>query len=217
MVSWRPPRARRYAEPNRPLAPPPTKMASYSRSSSSGVATFHRPSVFSSRVGDDVVDQQSPLAHGKRSTGRSPVPAGERAQGADAGAKRREPVARISYIDHRGTSVPGARQHRVAGTMPLSPLVQHRQWRMGGAGHLRTKNRPGITPPDQGCAVADGTGRGGQDSSRSACSVPQARVASCRLKCTSGSLSSSPVRSRIRCSRYFSVLLCTESSAAVAS
>ena len=46
-MSWRPPRARRYAEPNRPLAPPPTKMASYSRSSSSGVATFHRPSVFS--------------------------------------------------------------------------------------------------------------------------------------------------------------------------
>ncbi len=169
------------------------------------------------RVRDDVVDQQGPLAHGKRSTGRSPVPAGQRAQGADAGTKRREPVIRISYIDHRRTSAPMV----FASTVWPAPCclpVQDRQWCMGGAGHLRTKNSPGIAPPDQWPAGRPtGNGRGAQDSSRSACSVPQARVASCRLKWTSGSLSSSPVRSRIRCSRYFSVLLCTESSAAVAS
>jgi AcrR family transcriptional regulator len=28
-------------------------------------------------------------------------------------------------------------------------LFQHRQWHAGRSGHLRTKNRPGITPPDQ--------------------------------------------------------------------
>ncbi len=83
MVSWRPPRAFRKAEPNRPPAPPPTKIASYSRSSSSGPATFHRPSVFVRRVVHDVVDQQGPLAHGQRRAVRAAVTVAERAEGRD--------------------------------------------------------------------------------------------------------------------------------------
>ena len=52
---------------------------------------------------------------------------------------------------------------------------------------------------------------------RMARSVTQARVASCRLKCVSGSARSYPVSSRIRCSRYFSVLRCTDRAREVTS
>jgi signal transduction histidine kinase len=51
---------------------------------------------------------------------------------------------------------------------------------------------------------------------RSARKVAQARVASCRLKRLSGSFTSWPDSSRMRCSRYFSVLRCTTSAWAVA-
>ena len=52
---------------------------------------------------------------------------------------------------------------------------------------------------------------------RSADSVAHARVASCRLKRASDSVRSCPEISRMRCSRYFSVLRCTASAVAVAS
>ena len=254
MVSWRPPRALRKAEPNRPLAPPPTKIASY-RPSSSGLATFHRPSVLSAgwSTMSSISSAHSPTVSGApsaprgrprpgrpRSTGprccppggrrcrRSAAPTRPRSAGRRPRRGHRRPSGPSAWIRARSdlNPSPGFRTSIIADpSLPVACRpVQHRQRRRAGGRSPGDEERAGRRPARSGgCAgrAARGPGRSSspasQRSSRRACRVPQARVASCRLKWTSGSFSSRPVSSRIRCSRYFSVLLCTDSSAAVAS
>ena len=161
------------------------------------------------RVRDDVVDQQRPLAHGQRSAIGPRSPFGQRPE-----RRMRARSAVNPSPGFRTSIIAGPPRHRVRAARARSTAADRLC-----AGQVTAGRRTARASPRHISGRAEGPGRrlSGQASSRKACSVPQARVASCRLKCTSGSLSSSPVRSRIRCSRYFSVLLCTDSSAAVAS
>src|SRR5215813_11987751 len=139
MVSWRPPRARRNAEPNRPAAPPPTKMASYSRPSSSGVATFHRLSVLSCGCAtmSSMSSAHSPTVSGAPSRPRSLAAGGPRVLTRARSALNPSPGFRTSII--ACPSSPG-----VAGVFSITSGTRPR------AGHARTKYRPDITPADQG-------------------------------------------------------------------
>ena len=136
MVSWRPPRARRNAEPNRPAAPPPTKIASYSRSSSSGPATFHRPSVLSCgwSTMSSISSAHSPTVSGAPGAPRSPSGSGPSVPIRLRSAANPSPGFRTSIIaDPSGAC--------------LSCLpVQHGQRAVGGGGHRGTNNRVAVTP-----------------------------------------------------------------------
>src|SRR5215831_14078886 len=145
MVSWRPPRARRNAEPNRPAAPPPTKMASYSRPSSSGVATFHRPSVLSCgcAIMSSMSSAHSPTVSGAPSRPRSLAAGGPMILTRARNALNPSPGFRTSII--ACPSSPG-----VAGVFSITSGTRPR------AGHARTKYRPDITPADQGVQLHPG-------------------------------------------------------------
>src|SRR5215468_8130696 len=142
MVSWRPPLARRNAEPNRPAAPPPTKMASYSRPSSPGVATFHRPSVLSCGCAtmSSMSSAHSPTVSGAPSPPRSLAAGGPSALTRARSEANPSPGFRTSIIAH--PSSPG-----IAGVFSITSRARLR------AGHARTKYRPDITPADQGSAL----------------------------------------------------------------
>ena len=51
-------------------------------------------------VGDDVVDQQGPLAHGQRGAVRAAVTGGQFAERVDPGPERGEVIRRVAYVDH---------------------------------------------------------------------------------------------------------------------
>ena len=184
------------------LAPPPTKMASYSRSSSPGGATFHSASVLSAGCS---IMWSSSSAHSPTVSGAPAWPRSPSASGPRPRMRARRPLnpsagLRTSIIVRPSASGAAGLFRITGGSRPGQVTTGRRTARLSPC----RDGRPGGRPRRQ-------------RSDRSACSVPQARVASCRLKCTSGSFRSRPDSSRIRCSRYLSVLRCTESPAAVAS
>ena len=133
-------------------------MASYSRSSSSGDATFHRPSALSRGCAtmSSISRAHSPTVSGAPSAPRSPA-----ASGPSAWIRARSDLNpsdgfRTSIIAY--PSSPGWLLFSITGGGP------------GRAGHRGTKNRLGIAPPDQ-----DGRGSLQVRDHRIACRAPGRR------------------------------------------